>query len=99
VGNIATAAFSVRVRGAAEQIAALITKTEAFVDDPRVEAVLRTGLVVASQALAAGRKAAACVAMNAYIAAVRLLPTWILSASQKSQLIADAARIRAVIGC
>jgi Tol biopolymer transport system component len=98
-GNIAIGAFRVHVRGAGEQIAALIAKTEAFVDDPRVEAVLRAGLLVASQALAAGRKVLACSTLNAYSAAVRLLPTWILSASRKSQLIADAARIRAVIGC
>jgi Tol biopolymer transport system component len=98
-GNVGTGSFTVHVRGAAEQIAALIAKTEAFVDDTRVEAVLRGGLFAASQALAAGRKVLACVTMNAYIAAVRLLPTRILSASQKSQLIADAARIRAVIGC
>ena len=99
VGNIAFGAFTVHVRGAGEQIAALIAKTEAFVDDARVEAVLRAGLLAASQALAAGRKPLACASMNAYIAAVRLLPTWMLSASRKSQLIADAARIRAVIGC
>jgi hypothetical protein len=98
-GNSTSGAFAITVRGAATQITDLIAKTEAFVDAPAIRAVLRVTLLAAQQALAAGRKPPACVALAAYTIAVRALPNAILNGSEKTQLIADATRIRAVIPC
>jgi hypothetical protein len=98
-GNSAQGSFTITVRGAGAQITALIAKTEAFVDSHLIEAALKTTLRAASQALAAGRKPVACAAMAAYIIGVRAVPSRYLTAAQKSELIADATRIRAVIGC
>ena len=98
-GNSASASFTVTVRGAAAQIAALISATEAYVDSPAIRAVLRVTLQTSAQALAAGRKPAACVTLAAYIAAVRSLPSAFLTGAEKAELMAGATRIRAVIGC
>lgn len=98
-GNSANAGFSVHVRGASEQIVALIDKTVAFVELPALEATLRARLGQAAAALVANNKPLACTALNLYIGVVRLVPASVLSAAEKSELIADANRIRAVIGC
>ncbi len=98
-GNFASGSFTVTVRGAAAQITALIAKTEALVDRPAIETALRVTLQAASQALAAKRKPAACAALAVYIIGVRAVPGGILSPAGKSELIADATRIRTVIGC
>jgi hypothetical protein len=98
-GNSASGSFTITVRGAVAQITALIAKTEAFVDSFGIEAALRATLRAAQQALAVGRKPPACVVLAAYIATVRALPNAYLSGSEKTQLIVDATRIRAVIPC
>ena len=98
-GNSASGSFTITVRGAAVQITALIEKTEAFVDRPAIEAALRVMLQAASQALAAKRKPTTCAALAVYIIGVRAVPGGILSPAGKSELIADATRIRTVIGC
>ena len=98
-GNSASGSFTITVRGAGAQITALIAKTEAFVDSRGIEAALRATLRAAQQALAVGRKPPACVVLAAYIAAVRALPNEYLNGSEKTQLIVDATRIRAVIPC
>jgi Tol biopolymer transport system component len=98
-GNSAQGSFTVTVRGAGAQIALLIAKTDAFVDSPLIERALKATLQAASQALATGRRPVACAAMAAYIVAVRALPARYLTTAQKAALIADATRIRAVIGC
>jgi HYR domain len=98
-GNSASGSFTVTVRGAAAQIAALIAKTEAFVDSGALVAALRVPLRVAAQALAAGRKPVVCTALAAYILGVRAVPSRSLSGAEKAELIADATRIRALIRC
>jgi hypothetical protein len=40
-----------------------------------------------------------CQLLSVYIAAVKTAPTRAFTPAERSQLIADAGRIRAVIGC
>jgi hypothetical protein len=77
----------------------LIAKTGAFVDGAVIKTALKATLRAAAQALAAGQKPVACAAMAAYVIAVKALPPRSATAAEKSALIADATRIRAVIGC
>ena len=87
-GNTAQSAFDVHVRGAAEQIVRLINKTLAYLDLPG----LRSTFVV-------NRPQAACFALDLYVLWVRLAPAKAFTPAEKSDLIADATRIKAVIGC
>ena len=48
---------------------------------------------------AAKNQAAACAALNLYIAAVKAAPATALTVAQKDDLVADATRIRVLIGC
>jgi HYR domain len=98
-GNTAQAGFSVHVRGAGEQLVRLIDKTRAFLDQPALSLALRTQLQAAVDAFAAKRPRAACLVLDLYIAAVRLAPTRALTPAERSELVADATRIKAVIGC
>ena len=98
-GNSTGGSFVVHVRGAGEQITALTAKTLAFVDRPALEAGLKAILTTAANALTAGRKPAACAALSAYSSFVSAAPSLSLTPVEKSELIADATRIRRVIGC
>jgi Tol biopolymer transport system component len=98
-GNSASGTFNVTVRGAAEQIVRLIDKTLEFLGLPTLEAALKARLQTAANALIAKNKTLACSALKLYIAAVKVLPPRLLTAAQKDELVGDANRIRAVIGC
>ena len=98
-GNSSAASFTVHVRGAVEQIVSLINKTRLYLDLPLLEAALATRLEEAAAALLKRSPVAACRALNLYIAAVTRMPSRQLSTAEKSELIADADRIKAVIGC
>ena len=73
--------------------------TLAYLDLPSLRPALRTSLQAAANALLARRPACACRALTLYIAAVRIAPARAFTAAEKAELIADATRIRAVIGC
>jgi hypothetical protein len=64
-----------------------------------VKAALRARLDETAAALLKRSTTAACRAVNLYIAAVTQMPSRQLSAAEKSELIADANRIKVVIGC
>jgi HYR domain len=98
-GNTASATFHVQVRGTGEQIARLVDKTRADVDVPLLRPVLAAPLQAAAALLAAGRTGLACVALNGYVLAVQLAPSAALTQAEKADLVADARRIRAVVGC
>ena len=98
-GNAATARFVVHVRGAGEQIAALISKTVAFLDLPSLKPAVRAGLQSAADSLVARNPRAACLGLNVYVAAVKLAPAKAFTAAERAELVADAIRIKAVIGC
>jgi hypothetical protein len=98
-GNSASASFTVTVHGAGEQIAALIEKTLAYLELPLLRPAFRAWLSAGAEALAAERPAVTCLVLRVYIAAVDAAPRRAFSAAEKADLIADAVRIRAVIGC
>jgi Bacterial Ig domain/HYR domain len=97
-GNAASRTFTIAVRGASEQIARLLDKTRAFLDLPSVRRLLNTQLAVVSGFLVRNRPAA-CTALNVYKALVLAAPSSVLSRAEKAELVADADRIRAVLGC
>lgn len=97
--NAVTATFNVRVRGAVGQIVSLIDKTRLYLDLPLLQAALKARLEEAGAALLQKSTVAACRALNLYIAAVTRMPSSQLSAAERSELIADADRIKVVIGC
>jgi hypothetical protein len=98
-GNAGTGHFSVHVRGAGEQLAGLIDKTNTFVDLAAARPALRAPLQLAGVAVSAGRQRAACLALGVYVGLVRLAPAGVLTAAERAELLADANRIRAVVGC
>ena len=98
-GNSANRVFHVRVSGAGEQIVALIQKTLAFLDLPSLRAPLTAQLQAVANALVANKKPVACTGLSLYSTAVRAAPANAFTAAEKTELIADATRIRRVIGC
>ena len=98
-GNASSAQFAVHVRGAGEQVVRLIDKTVAFLDLLALKPSLRAALQSAADALAAKRPRVVCLALDVYVAAVRTAPARAFTAAERSELLADASRIKAVIGC
>jgi Tol biopolymer transport system component len=103
VGNTDHGSFSVTVRGAKEQIDRLISDVVAASKLPpavktQLLAQMRAALARFDPAQPAQRKAT-CDALGAFATAVRLLSGHGVTAAQATQWIADATRIRAVIGC
>jgi hypothetical protein len=97
-GNATTASFAVTVVGAAGQIVELIDKTLRFLDRPGLSAALRATLRTSSDSAIAGRKTVACTGLRLYMLAVQAAGNAFTSA-ERSELLADARRIRAVIAC
>jgi hypothetical protein len=96
-GNIAGAGFNVRIKGAAEQIVDLIQLASGRPLPPQLKARLLAALLTA---LADPRKVPiACLALNIFIQMVQSEPPSVIPPALKTQLIADANRIKAVIGC
>jgi hypothetical protein len=89
----------VHVRGVGEQLTRLIDKTRSFLNQPALAPVLRSQLQAAADAFAAQRPATTCLMLDLYIAAVRLAPSRVLTPAQRSELIADATRIKSVVVC
>jgi hypothetical protein len=98
-GNAATARLVVHVRGAGEQIVALIGKTRAFLDLPSLKPALSMALQSAADTFVTRNPRAACLGLNLYIAAVKLAPAKALTVAERAELVAEATRIKAVIGC
>lgn len=98
-GNVGTASFTVTVRGADPQLAALSLKTAAYLGTPALRPAFQATLRAATIALASGRPTVACWALDLYIAEVRLAPARAFSPGERAALLADAMRIKAVLGC
>ena len=94
-GNVGSASFEVRVKGAQEQLDDLI----ALVLDLGPGTSLADKLREASAALMAGRQADVCKKLAAFSSQAHAQSGKKLSASEASQLVSAATRIRAVIGC
>lgn len=96
-GNTAVASFTVKVKGAAEQIVDLVELAGGTTLPPLTKARLLAAL---QTALANPRnKPLACAALSVFILLVQSQPPSAISPAKKAQLIADATRIKAVIGC
>ena len=103
VGNTDHGSFTVTVRGAKEQIDRLISEVVAASKLPpavktQLLAQMRAALARFDPGKPAQRKAM-CDALATFATAVRLLSGHGITAAQATQWIADANRIRAVIGC
>jgi uncharacterized membrane protein len=94
-GNTATASFTVTVKGAPEQLADLLGAVTGL--GPGTS--LADKVKAAQSAYAAGHQARTCEILKAFINQMNALPVKIIPADTASDLIADAQRIRAVLGC
>jgi hypothetical protein len=98
-GNSANAHFDVRVRGAAEQIERLLDRTLSSLDRPSLRPAFQASLRRTARAIVAGRPKLACAGLEVYKTLVRHAPSRTLSELERVELLADATRIQAVIGC
>lgn len=103
VGNSSSGSFTVKVLGAKEQLADLIQKV---VNASQLSSAAKTLLIgKLNQLLAAfdpsnaTQKQAVCLALQAFKAAVQLQAGKTITQTQAAEWIADANRIRAVLGC
>lgn len=96
-GNSASASFQVKVRGAPEQIISLIQLATGHNLPPAISAQLLAAL---QRALSNPRNLpAACRSLDLFIALVRAHAGRSIPVARATQLIADASRIKAVLGC
>ena len=98
-GNKRQAFFTVKVKSASEQIVDLVNRLRAYLKLAALADPLAADLQTASARLIQKKPQLACTALNVFIAAVKLTSSKYLTAAQKGDLVADATRIRAVIGC
>jgi hypothetical protein len=97
--NQATCTFTVHVKGAEEQIRDLIVSARGL-GLPRWQAIgLIMELDVAAEALRRGDDWVACGSLDAFVDEVSEQRGRLLRTAQADLLIADATRIRAVLGC
>ena len=100
LGNTsAPQAFNVHVKSAPEQIGDLTNKVLGFLGRSALSPVLRARLQSAATALIGRNSALACRLLREFISVVRAVPVSVLPQAKKDELIGDAMRIRAVIGC
>jgi len=100
-GNTGSGSFTVHVKGAAEQIADLTVLVDSFTNlKKRSHDELVKKLDEASRELAKGHLRPACDRLRDFVKKVQELKTpREISVAQQNQLIGDANRIRAVLGC
>jgi hypothetical protein len=96
-GKTATATFSVQVRGADEQVTALME----YVDDGGIGpgTSLHDKLADALSELNAGQPMDSCLSLRTFVKEVQALPSTRITDEQSRYLIASGERIRVVIGC
>jgi hypothetical protein len=98
-GNTSSTSFDVTVRGAGPQIADLIEDTLDDLHFPGLKPAAKELLTTAASALAAHKPQLACNLLRSYDVVIRALPSKFLATADKNALLADAARIRTVVGC
>jgi hypothetical protein len=94
-GNSAHGSFTIRVKGAAEQLADLAATVKGAGPGKSFEATV----AVAQWFLAHGERQLACLTLTAFQLEVRAQSGKKIAAAQATALVADATRIQAVIGC
>ena len=99
-GNTTVNSFTVRVKGAAEQIVDLIDKMRTMAGLGPVAPALRTQLQSIATCVITKNTKMACIGVDLFIALARYANTrGYITTAQVNSLIADVTRIRAVIGC
>jgi hypothetical protein len=99
-GNIAKNSFTVRVKGAAEQIADLVDKIRGMASLAPLAVAIRVQLESMATCAITNKKTQACAGVPLVIAAIKLAVTRkYLTTAQGDSLIADIQRIKSVIGC
>jgi hypothetical protein len=99
-GNMSTATFAVRVKGAPEQITDLIDKIRAIKTLAPLSPSMRLQLQNLANCVITRQKTKACAAVPLFVSVARLaVSRGYLTAAQGDDLIADILRIKAVIGC
>lgn len=98
-GNAASASFPVVVRGAGDQLNALIAEVKSLGLPPLTQATLVGELLLAKTALANGYKGVACAAMATFVSEVNALSGRTIKATDAADLVARATRIEAVVAC
>jgi hypothetical protein len=93
------AQFTVRVKGAVEQLRDLNDEVGALPGPAGVRISLSVKLELARLALARANRTVACVALAAFILEVRARSGGSIAPATATALIADGSRIRTVIGC
>ncbi len=98
-GNSATASFVVIVTGASSQLGDLVSLVNGLGLQPGIATSLTAKLQTALAAANAGDLARACNLLDAFINEVQAQSGKKLTAAEAAQLIAEATRIKAVLGC
>lgn len=101
-GNTATGPFTVRVKSTADQIDDLRTLVESLNLKQGIENSLDAKLKTIQEALAsaqAGDLTAACNKLDSFLNEVEAQAGKSITQAEAERLIADATRIKAVIGC
>jgi hypothetical protein len=101
-GNAGSASFVVHVRGAAEQLSALIDAVVTTDAKQGIISSLDSKLAAVRQALAAANtdhRADACSKLSAFIEEIKAQAGKALTDRQSADLTGSAARIQAVLGC
>jgi beta propeller repeat protein len=97
--NLATGGFDVVVRGAVDQLDALIARVKALGLKPGTQATLLAELYLAKSALAAQKPGFACLALRIFVVETNLLSGRTIAPSDATALAGDATRIEAVVPC
>jgi VCBS repeat protein/HYR domain-containing protein len=99
-GNSSTASFQVYVKGAPEQLVDLIDSTLALRALGPVSPQLRSTLESVFSSVILKRKSIACLSLDLYSALIKTAGArgWVTT-PQMNSLLADATRIKKVIGC
>jgi outer membrane protein assembly factor BamB len=98
-GNSAAGDFKVTVRGAAEQLGALVTTVRSLGLPQGVETSLLAQLQTALDAFRRGSPGAACNSLNAFDQHVRAQSGKKITTAQAGRMLEAAGRIKGVMGC
>lgn len=98
-GNTGTQSFTVTVKGASQQLTDLQAKVQSLPLDPPTRKNLQSILQNAQAALGKGDIPAACDKLNSFINQVQAQSGKKIATPAADDLIVDARRIKAVLGC
>jgi hypothetical protein len=99
-GNTSSKTFTVKVKGAPEQIIDVIDKLRAIRGLAPVQAALRTQLESIATCVVQRRKSQACLGVSLFVTLARYaIHRGYMTPAQGDPIIADLQRVKAVIGC